>query len=72
MVCESYEQAKRHWQELCEVQIHYRYYQEVPQDENFKGLFVERQLNYMQRYTQEFIAEMQNDIKDWLRDWHGV
>lgn len=69
---ENFEQAKRHWQELCEgMQMHYRYYQEVLQDENLKGLFVERQLNYMRRYTQEFIAKMQNDIKDRLTDWHG-
>lgn len=69
---ENFEQAKRHWQELCEgMQMHYRYYQEVLQDENLKGLFVERQLNYMRRYTQEFIAKMQNEIKDRLTDWHG-
>lgn len=69
---ENYEQAKKHWQELCEgMQMHYSYYQEVLQDENLMGLFAERQLNHMRSYTQEFISEKQNAIKDRLCDWHG-
>ncbi len=70
---ENYEQAKKHWQELCEgMQMHYSYYQEVLQDENLMGLFVERQLNRMRSYTQEYMLEKQNAIKDRLRDWHGA
>lgn len=70
---ENYEQAKKHWQELCEgMQMHYSYYQEVLQDENLMSLFVERQLNHMRSYTQEFINERQTAIKERLRDWHGT
>lgn len=69
---ENYEQVRKHWRELCEgMQMHYSYYQEVLHDEKLMSMFVERQLNHMQRYTQEFIAEMQNDVKDRLMDWHG-
>lgn len=53
------------------MQMHYSYYQEVLHDEKRMSMFVECQLNHMQRYTQEFIAEMQNDVKDRLMDWHG-
>lgn len=69
----NYEQAKKHWQELCEgMQMHYDYYQEVLQDESLMGLFVERQLNRMRSYTQEYMLEKQTAIKDRLRDWHGA
>lgn len=69
---ENYDLAKKHWQELCEgMQMHYSYYQEVLNDESLMGLFVERQINYMRTYTQEFISEKQDAIKDRLREWHG-
>ncbi len=69
---ENYESAKKHWRELCEgMQTHYRYYQEVLSDENLMGQFVERQLHYMRAYTEEFIADKQNAIKNRLREWHG-
>lgn len=69
---ENYDLAKKHWQELCEgMQMHYSYYQEVLNDESFMGLFAERQLNHMRRYTQEFISEKQDAIKDRLSEWHG-
>ncbi|MDE6318421.1 MAG: helix-turn-helix domain-containing protein, partial [Lachnospiraceae bacterium] len=69
---ENYDLAKKHWQELCEgMQMHYSYYQEVLNDEILMGLFVERQINYMRNYTQEFISEKQDAIKERLREWHG-
>lgn len=69
---ENYKSAKKHWRELCEgMQTHYQYYQEVLSDENLMGQFVERQLHYMRAYTEEFIADKQNAIKNRLREWHG-
>lgn len=69
---ENYDLAKKHWAELCEgMQMHYHYYQEVLNDETLMSQFAERQLNYMRVYSEEFIIDKQNAIKNRLREWHG-
>lgn len=68
----DYELANKHWNELCEgMQLHYRYYQEVLNDDMLMGQFDDRQIQYMRTYTEEFIIEKQNAIKDRLKEWHG-
>ena len=51
--------------------MHYQYYQEVLNDETLMSQFAERQLNYMRSYSEEFIIDKQNAIKNRLREWHG-
>ena len=62
----------KHWGELCEgMQMHYRYYREVLNDDTLMEHFKNNQIQYMRAYTEEFMLEKQNVIKNQLREWHG-
>ena len=68
----NYELAGKHWSELCEgMQMHYRYYREVLNDDTLMEHFKNNQIQYMRAYTEEFMLEKQNVIKNQLREWHG-
>ena len=54
------------------MQKQYEYHQSILSDETEKAKFNDRQIGYMEAYTQEFIKEKQQDVVNYiLRCWPG-
>lgn len=48
------------------MQKQYEYHQNILSDETEKVKFNDRQIGYMEAYTQEFIEEKQQDVVDYI------
>lgn len=54
------------------MQKQYEYHQNILSDETEKVKFNDRQIGYMEAYTQEFIEEKQQDVVDYIFGcWSG-
>lgn len=68
-----FEDAAKHFEELKErMNMHYQFNQTVLADEKEKAKYSDRQVGYMEAYTEEFISEKQNDIMNFIMGcWPG-
>lgn len=68
-----FENAAKYFEELKEqMQKQYEYHQSILSDEAEKAKFNDRQIGYMEAYTQEFIKEKQQDVVNYILGcWPG-
>lgn len=68
-----FENAAKYFEELKEqMQKQYEYHQSILSDEAEKAKFNDRQIGYMEVYTQEFIKEKQQDVVNYILGcWPG-
>ena len=68
----NYELAAQHWNSLQEaMQSHYNFYRELLADTTEMAKYNDRQLQYIEAYTPEFIQQKKQSILGALRSWHG-
>ena len=65
--------VEKYFEELKEqMQKQYEYHQSILSDEAEKAKFNDRQIGYMEAYTQEFIKEKQQDVVNYILGcWPG-
>ena len=70
---EAMKNAAKYFEELKEqMQKQYEYHQSILSDEAEKAKFNDRQIGYMEAYTQEFIKEKQQDVVNYILGcWPG-
>ena len=68
-----FDDAAKHFKELKEqMQNQYEYHQKVLSNEEERAKFNERQIGYMEAYTEAFISEKQQDIVEYILGcWPG-
>lgn len=68
----DFESAAQHWNSLQEsMQSHYNFYRELLADTSEMAKYNDRQLQYIEAYTPEFIEQKKQSILGALRSWHG-
>ena len=69
---EAYDAAAQHWKDLAgEMQAHYDFYQTLLANPAELSKYDDRQIQYMDAYTPEFMEQKKQSILDALRSWHG-
>ena len=69
---EAYDVAAQHWKDLAgEMQAHHDFYQSLLANPVEISKYHDRQIQYMDAYTPEFIEQKKQSILGALRSWHG-
>ena len=69
---DAFDTAAQHWKDLQEaMQSHYNFYQLLLKDSTEMVKYNDRQLQYIEAYTPEFIELKKQGILEALRSWHG-
>ena len=69
---DAYDTAAQHWKDLADaMQSHYDFYQTLLSNPAEISKYPDRQIQYIEAYTPEFIEHKKQSILDALRSWHG-